>query len=412
MKAEIISIGTEILLGEITDTNASYLASQLPELGIDLYYVSQVGDNQGRLTEVIDRAYKRSDLIICTGGLGPTQDDVTREAVAAVVGEEPYVDEASADQLRTFFASRGVKMPENNVKQAWLLPSAHQVPNPRGTAPGWWVEKDGRIIVCMPGPPNEMTRMWADEVVPELKKRPTGSVIVSRTLKTLGLGEGSVDEMVGELLGSTNPTIGTYARADGVHLRLTAKAATKEEAMALIVPVEARAREILGDAIWGADADTLTQAVGDVLRQRGLRVATMESCSGGLLANNLTEVPGSSDYFLGGFVTYATEMKERWGVPAEVIEEHGVISEECARAMAKAAREQTGAEIGMGITCVAGPGEQDGKPAGTVHVAVDGGDLGAQHATYFFPQGREAVKRRAVLTALTLLRRLLYQTAL
>jgi nicotinamide-nucleotide amidase len=407
MKAEIISIGTEILLGEIVDTNANFLASQLPELGIDLYYSSQVGDNLNRLIEIIGRSYGRSDLTICTGGLGPTQDDLTREAVAAVVGEEPYVDQNAADRLRRFFESRGVTMPESNIKQAWLIPSARALPNPHGTAPGWWVEKQGRVIVCMPGPPGEMTRMWNEEVVPELKRRPTGSIIVSRTLKTIGIGEGTVDEMVAELLSSSNPTIGTYARADGVHLRLTAKAASKEEAEALIAPIEERARQILGKAIWGVDEETLQQAVGEVLRERGLTLATMESCSGGLLANTLTDIPNSSDYFLGGFVSYATELKMQWGVDRRIIEEHGVISEECARAMAVAARDQTGANIGMGITCVAGPADQDGKPAGTVHVAVDGGELGASHAQYFFPQSREAVKRRAVLTALMLLRRLL-----
>jgi nicotinamide-nucleotide amidase len=408
MKAEIISIGTEILLGEIVDTNAHFIASQLPELGIDLYYSSQVGDNLQRLTEVIGRAYSRSDLTICTGGLGPTQDDLTREAVAAVVGEEPYVDQEAADRLRRFFVSRGVTMPESNIKQAWLISSARAIPNPHGTAPGWWVEKEGRVIVCMPGPPGEMTRMWTEDVAPELKKRPTGSIIISRTLKTIGIGEGTVDEMVAELLSSNNPTIGTYARADGVHLRITAKAATKEKAERLIAPIEDRARQILGNSIWGADEETLQQAVGEVLRERGLTVATMESCSGGLLANTLTDIPGSSDYFVGALVTYATEMKEKWGVDPAIIEEHGVISEECARAMAVAAREQTGASIGMSVTCVAGPSEQDGKPPGTVHVAVDGGELGASHAHYFFPQSREAIKRRAVLTALMLLRRLLY----
>ena len=408
MKAETVSIGTEILLGEIVDTNANYIASQLPELGIDLYYSSQVGDNLSRLVEVIGRAYGRADLTICTGGLGPTQDDLTREAVATVVEEETYVDHDAADRLRNFFASRGVTMPESNIKQAWLIPSARAIPNPHGTAPGWWVEKQGRVIVCMPGPPGEMTRMWTEEVVPELKKRPTGAIIVSRTLKTIGIGEGTVDEMVSELLSSENPTIGTYARADGVHLRLTAKAATREEAEALIAPLEDRARQVLGNAIWGTDEETLQQAVGEVLRQRGLTVATMESCSGGLLANTLTDIPNSSDYFLGGFVSYATELKEQWGVDSAIIEQYGVISEECARAMAVAAREQTHASIGMGITCVAGPAEQDGKPAGTVHVAVDGGGLGASHAQYFFPQSREAVKRRTVLTALMLLRRLLY----
>jgi competence/damage-inducible protein CinA-like protein len=408
VKAEIVSIGTEILLGEIVDTNANFIAAQLPELGIDLYYASQVGDNLERLQEVIGRAWGRSDLTICSGGLGPTQDDLTREAVSAVLGEEPFVDPGLEDQLRGFFASRGYPMPESNVKQAWLIPSARTLPNPRGTAPGWWVERDGRVIACLPGPPTEMTRMWTEEVVTELRKRPTGSIIVSRTLKTIGIGEGTVDEMVAEILSSTNPTVGTYARADGVHLRLTAKASTREEAVALIAPVEERARLILGDALWGADEETLPQAVGNALIERGLTLATMESCTGGLLADTLTDIPRSSEYFRGGLVSYATEMKVRWGVDGNVIEEHGVVSEEAARAMAAAARENASASVGIGITGIAGPADQDGKPPGTIHVAVDGGDLGSHHLGYHFAQGREAVKRRAVLTALLLLRRVLY----
>lgn len=299
-------------------------------------------------------------------------------------------------------------MPESNVKQAWLLPSARALPNPHGTAPGWWVEKDNHVIVCMPGPPNEMTHMWAEEVVPELERRPTGSIIVSRTLKTLGLGEGTVDEMVSDTLSSTNPSVGTYARADGVHLRITAKAPSRLEAEALIAPLEERMRAVLGTAIWGTDEQTLAQAIGDVLSTRGLTLASMESCTGGLLANTLTDIPGSSQYFLGALVSYATEMKTNWGVDSDVIEEYGVISEETARAMARAARDETGASLGIGITGVAGPEDQDGKPAGTVHVAVDGEDLGSHHLHYFFPQNREAVKRRAVTTALLLVRRVLY----
>ncbi|MPZ24031.1 MAG: competence/damage-inducible protein A [Dehalococcoidia bacterium] len=409
MKAEIVSIGTEILLGEIHDTNSQFIASQLPGLGIDLHYVTQTGDNQGRLHEVLSRAWERSDLTLCTGGLGPTQDDVTRESVAAVVGEEPYVDQETLDNLRKYFAARGIRMPEGNNKQAWLLPSARSIRNPHGTAPGWWVEREGRVIVCMPGPPTEMTRMWHNEVVPELERRPTGSIIVSRTLKTIGIGEGTVDEMVGDLLSSSNPSIGTYARADGVHLRLTAKAPTAEQANALIGPLEERVRAILGHAIWGADEQTLPQAIGDVLIERGLTLASMESCTGGLLANTLTDIPGSSEYFVGALVSYATEMKIKWGVSATTIEEYGVISDETAREMARCARENTGADIGLGVTCVAGPAEQDGKPPGTVHIALDSAALGCRDMKYNFVQGREAVKRRAVTSALLLLRRAIYE---
>lgn len=409
MKAEVISIGTELLLGEILDTNAKYLGGQLPALGIDLYYMSKVGDNIGRLTEVIDRAWRRSDLVITTGGLGPTEDDLTREAIGRALDEELGVDSALEEDLREFFAKRGASMPERNVKQAMLIPSSRSIPNPRGTAPGWWVERDEKIIVAMPGPPVEMERMWEKEVVPQLRRHPKApdSVLVTRTLKTAGIGEGHVDEMVSALLKSTNPSIGVYARADGVQLRLAAKAPTEDEAQRLIEPVEREMREILGAFVWGADDETMEFAIGRLLSEKGLSLATMESCTGGLLANVITNVPGSSGYFRGGFVSYTAEMKIELGVDEDVISTHGVISVETAQAMARAVRERLRADIGVGITGVAGPDEQDGKPPGTVHIAVDAGLSEPQALSYQFTQSREAVKRRAVTTALGLLRRAL-----
>jgi nicotinamide-nucleotide amidase len=407
MKAELVSIGTELLLGEILDTNAQYLGARLPALGIDLFYMSKVGDNLGRLSEVIERAWGRSDLVLTTGGLGPTEDDLTREAIAQVLGEEPAVDPDLERALREFFARRGVTMPERNVKQAMLIPSARAIPNPRGTAPGWWVERQGRIIVAMPGPPSEMERMWEKEVAPELERRHPGAVLIARTLKTVWVGEGRIDEIVSPLLKSTNPSIGVYARADGVQLRIAAKATTRDEALRLIEPVETEMRRLLGDVVWGADDDTLEGVVGTLLEEHGLTLATMESCTGGLLANSITNVPGSSAYFRGGLVSYATEMKIAWGVDAAVIEQHGVISAECAMAMAHAARDRLNADVGVGITGVAGPDPQDGKPPGTVHIGLDSGFEVPQSLSYQFAQGREAVKRRAVTTALTLLRRTL-----
>jgi nicotinamide-nucleotide amidase len=390
VKAEILSIGTEILLGEIVDTNAAYIASRLPALGIDLYFKAVVGDNLERLTETIGRARERSDVVICTGGLGPTEDDLTREAICAVLGEEPRVDTALEANLRAFFERRGYAMPERNVKQCWLIPSARALPNPRGTAPGWWVERDGKIIVAMPGPPTEMTRMWEEEVAPELRRRSDGGVLVARTLKTAGIGEGTVDEMLSPLLKSQNPSIGIYARADGVHLRIAAKAREEREAWGLIRPVEEEARRILGPAVWGADDDTFESVAGDMMRERGVTLATMESCTGGLLASTITDVAGSSSYFKGGFVAYQTELKIELGVDARVIEEYGVISAECAREMARAARERLETSVGIGITGIAGQEEQEGKPPRSM--------------SYVFAQGRGAVKRRAVTTALVLLR--------
>ena len=406
MKAEIISVGTEILLGEILDTNAHYLAHRLPPLGLDLYFISQVGDNLDRLSDTIRRALTRSDVVLITGGLGPTEDDITREAVAAALGEEMYVDAETEQQLRAFFAARGFSFPERNVKQAMLIPSASAIPNPRGTAPGWWAETGGRTIVAMPGPPAEMERMWEVEVAPQLARLVAGGVIISRTLKTIGIGEGHADEMVSPLLKSTNPTIGVYAKPDGVHLRLTAKADTPEAARTLIQPLEEEARRILGTAIWGADDETLEGALGRMLEERGLTLASMESCTGGLLASTITDVPGSSAYFKGGYVAYTAEMKIALGVSAELIEQHGTVSDEVAADMARAARTAAAADYGIGVTGVAGPDELEGKRPGTMHIAVHDGTA-PETMSYTFYQGRVATKRRAVTTALALLRRAL-----
>ena len=407
MRAEIIAIGTEILLGEIVDTNSAYIASRLPELGVDVYLKHTVGDNLGRLEAVLEQARADNDIVITTGGLGPTEDDLTREAIAAVMTEEVAIDPELEAQLRAFFSRRGRnQMPERNLKQAWLIPSARAIANPRGTAPGWWVERDAKIIIAMPGPPSEMTRMWEQEVTAQLRERSTESVLVKRTLKTVGLGEGTVDEMLSPLLKSTNPSIGIYARGDGVHVRIGAKAPTKVQAAKLIEPLEVQARTTLGDAIWGTDDETLESVVGHALLERGLSLALMESCTGGQLADLITNVPGSSAYFRGGVVAYATEIKELIGVDPSLIREHGVISDATAAAMATAVRRRFNADIGIATTGVAGPGPQDGIAAGQIHVGIDGGDhFPAQTMSYQFNQSREANKRRTVTQALMLLRR-------
>jgi len=295
-------------------------------------------------------------------------------------------------------------MAEQNVKQCWLIPSSRAIPNPRGTAPGWWVERDGKVIVAMPGPPTEMTRMWDKEVSPELLRRNPGTILVTRTIKTAGVGESNVDEMITPLQESQNPSIGTYAKADGVHVRLAAKAPDEQAAWRLLAPMEAEIRTRLGAFVWGADDDTFESVVCDMMKERGVTLASMESCTGGLLASTITDVPGSSSCFRGGLVSYATEMKIAWGVPAEVIEEHGVISAETAREMARVARERHEASVGIGITGVAGPDEQEGKPVGTIHVAIDAMWEAPRSVSYTFNQGRSAVKRRAVTTALGMLR--------
>ena len=403
MRAEIVSIGTEILLGEITDTNAAFIAGQLPAYGIDLLYVTQVGDNPGRLADVLGRAWERSEIVFTTGGLGPTEDDITREMVAAAIGEELHADDEQERVLRSFWRGRGRPMPERNMKQAQLIPSARALANPRGTAPGWWVERDGHVIAVMPGPPAEMTRMWEHEVAPELARR-AEAVLVSRTLKTTELGESAVDELLSPLLATNNPSIGVYHRADGVHARIAAKAPTREQAEALIAPVEAEARRLLGGYLWGVDDVSLAAAVGALLRERGLTLALMESATGGAVADAITDVDGASDYFRGALVTYATEAKLAMGVPAEVIERHGVISRETAEAMAQAARRTLGADIGVGVTGVAGGSAVEGQPPGTMHIAL-AHETGVEYVHWRYYQGRVVAKRRAQQQALSLLRR-------
>jgi nicotinamide-nucleotide amidase len=405
MKAEIISIGTELLLGEITDTDASYLASQLPLLGIDLYWISQVGDNRQRMVEVLRRAWDRSDLILTSGGLGPTEDDITREAIAELLGEELTVDEVLFADIEQIFSRRGWPMPQRNIRQAMVTPSVVPVSNPLGTAPGWWVEKDGKMLAAMPGPPREIQRMWAQEIAPRLQKKAT-SVLFTRTFKTLTFGEASVDEMASPLMSSNNPTLAVYAKYDGIHLRLAAKATDEQSAQELMAPVEQQLRGIFGENIWGTDDDTLEGVIGALLVDKSLTLATMESCTGGMLASTITDAPGSSAYFKGGLVTYDSQSKVDSGVDPSIIEKHGVISVDTALAMALAARVEFGADIGVGITGVAGPDEMESKPVGTVHIGIDYRGV-KRSRSLDFTLRRFEVKRRTVLQALVELRKLL-----
>ena len=389
MKAEIVAIGTEILLGEIVDTNSAWIAQQLPALGIDLNHTSVVGDNMGRVMDTLGRAWERSDLVVTTGGLGPTEDDMTREAIARLLGEEPYVVPELEQRLRSFFERRGIEMPETNIKQAWLIASARSIDNPRGTAPGWWTERDGRVIVSMPGVPPEMERMWTHEVAPALEGR-SGAVLVTRTLKTAGIGEGTVDEMARPVFDMPGIGVGTYARADGVHLRIGAKAATREEAQRLIEPVERELDAIFGHSIWGRDEDTLEGFIARTLGERGQTVAALESATGGLLASTLSDAPDAGGVFAGGIVSGATE-------------EFGAVSAETAEAMASAARERLGSGYGVGITGALGPDQTIEQP-GTMFMAVVAPGGATRSMKIVMAQGRAATKRRAITTALMLLR--------
>ena len=408
MNAEIISIGTELLMGELTDTNASWIAGRLPALGIRLQWVSIIGDDLPKLTEAFQKGWQRSDVIFTTGGLGPTQDDLTREAVAAALGETPTVQEAELENLRQWFRNRGQDMPAHNVKQAQLIPSARFITNRNGTAPGWWAERDGKHIVCMPGPPGENRAMWQDEVDARLKTLIDDEVTITRNIKTLGLGEAAVDEIVAEFFGLENPYLGIYSKADGIHLRIIARAGDEASARALIGPVERAIHERLAPYIWGYDDETPELSVGAALLARGMTLATMESASGGFLANTITEAPDSGRWYRGGSVAYTRDAMAAAGVDAGVLERYGAVSQETANAMARAAQCATAADFGIGVTGVLGPEEVEGHRPGTIHIAIATADGGAvREFPLRTPPRRLVIKRRSCNTALTELRKLI-----
>ena len=400
MHAEILSIGTELLMGELVDTNSSYLASELAKLGIEVRWVTKVGDDPGRLHEVIERAFSRSDVTLTSGGLGPTSDDLTRETIAQVCGEEMTVQDDLLEHLRSLFAGRGFPMPETNVKQATLIPSAEAISNPMGTAPGWWVERDGRVIVAMPGPPREIQRMWEYEVAPRLKERNAGVAIATRNLKTFGITEGGLDELLSPLFDSENPLLGIYSKQDGIHLRAIATAETEAEASALIAPMEADIRGIIGDdAIWGEDDETPESKAIDLLRGEDLTLAVMEAFTGGLLSNNLTEVEGSESVLKGAAVMGHTVPPVSLGVNAGIAEKHGIASGEAAQEMARAVRQTFGADIGIGISPLALESDGGNVTAGTSFIGYSMEGRSASTSGHY-PTRRLRIRSRAVTHAL------------
>jgi len=361
MKAEIIPIGTEILLGNIIDTNSSFLANQLPLLGIDLYFISTAGDNMKRLVDTLRRAWKRADLIITTGGLGPTEDDITREAIGELVSEELKVDNKVWQELQDLLAGYAGDIPQSNIRQATVIPSGQVIPNRMGTAPGWWVEKDDHIVIALPGPSDEMKMMWQEGVLPKLEQRATGEVILSRTIKTFRLAEAKVDELVADISKLSNPTLATYVNPDGVHLRITAKASTKAEARRLISQSEQQIRNILSPYIWGVDGDTLGSVIGGLLTARNLSLATMESCTEGLLCSTLAGSRESCTYFKGGLLACCEEAKIACGADASIMKRWGQESPEVAKAMAATARRNLRTHIGMGVGGIMNVDENSGE---------------------------------------------------
>jgi nicotinamide-nucleotide amidase len=411
MQVELLSVGTELLLGQIVDTNAAYLAGKLSELGVNVYHKTTVGDNTERLAAALRISLGRSDVVLATGGLGPTKDDITAAVVAQVMGVGLVEDQASAAKIRSFARERGLTLLDSLLKQAVVPEGAQVVPNPVGTAPGFIATRDGRTAIALPGVPTEMKAMAEQTVLPYLAARGAkeegAAVILSRTLRLAGIGESQAEADIADLIESqTNPTIAPYAKTYEVHLRVTARAASREAAEALIAPAEARIRDRLGSYIYGADEEALEAVIGGMLRSAGLTLAVAESCTGGLVGHRITNVPGSSDYFLAGLTTYSDESKTRLlGVPAELIAAHGAVSPEAAVAMAEGVRRAVGADVGISTTGIAGPGgATPTKPVGLVHIGLSD-ETGNMTEELRLRGDRVMIKERAAQLALFLLYR-------
>ena len=405
--AELIAVGTELLLGNIANTDAQMISEGLSQLGINVYYHTVVGDNPQRVRDAVEIARKRADILITTGGLGPTCDDLTKVAIAQAFGKELVFHEESAQRIRDRFAALGRPITENNYQQAMIPEGATVLPNDWGTAPGVAFEADGTHVILLPGPPRECEMMFRHRAVPYLKALADG-VIVSRTIKTFGIGESAAEAKLRDLMNALhNPTLAPYAKPTGTELRITAHAQTEEEALALIVPIEDQVKERLGDVVIGVDVSSLEEVCLALLKEKGLTVGTAESCTGGLIAKLLTDLPGSSAIFRGGVVSYCDAVKAgALGVPYDLLDQYGAVSAQVAEAMALGALEALGCDIALSATGVAGPDSDDrGNPVGLVYLGIAW--AGGCHVAVY--QGgkveRERIRRQSAQTALDLLRR-------
>ena len=407
MKAEILCVGTEILLGDIVNTNAQFISKGLADLGIEVYHQSVVGDNPQRLLDEFRKSFERTDIIITTGGLGPTQDDLTKETGAEYFNREMILDKNSLTQLESYFKKMGKSNLEgNNIKQAYFPEGASIFPNPHGTAPGCCMEQNGKILIILPGPPKEAKPMFENYVVPFLKKYSNG-VIKSKTLRVCGIGESSMAESVSDLINnSVNPTVAPYAKENDTILRITARANTEEEAVELIKPIESKIREKLGINIYGEDDDTMEEVIGKLLINKELTISSAESCTGGLIAARLVNYPGISAVFKEGAVTYTNEAKmKRLGVKKDTLDKFTAVSSETAKEMAEGIAKTANTDIGIATTGVAGPGGGTYEnPVGLVYIG-----LYINGKTYVkkcqYSGSRDVVRQRATMTALDLIRR-------
>lgn len=405
--AELIAVGTELLLGNIANTDAQMISQGLSQLGINVYYHTVVGDNPQRVRQAVDIARGRADILITTGGLGPTCDDLTKAAVAQAFGKELVYHEPSAQRIRERFAQRGTPVTENNFQQAMVPEGCTVLDNDWGTAPGVAFQADGTHVLMLPGPPRECAMMFRHRALPYLQKLSDG-VIASRTVKTFGIGESAAEALLRDLMNALhNPTLAPYAKPTGTELRITAHAPTREEALRLIAPVEEQVKAILGDKVIGVDVDSLEEVCFALLKDRGLTVGTAESCTGGLLAKLLTDLPGSSAVFRGGVVSYTNGVKAGLlGVPQDLLDRYGAVSPQVAEAMARGAKAALGCDIALSTTGVAGPDADDrGNPIGLVYLGLAWGDQCRVTEFRAGPVERERVRRQAAQTALDLLRR-------
>ena len=373
MKAEIIAIGSELLLGQITNTNAKFISLKLAEIGIDVHFQTVVGDNPERLDEVIEIAKKRVDILIFSGGLGPTKDDMTKETIVKHIGTTLVSDDDALRHIQQYFERSGRIMTENNKKQALVFKGAKVLTNRNGMAPGMAVEKEGIRYVLLPGPPHEMEPMFEHEAIPYLLGL-TGKheVITSKVLKFYGIGEAELEDRIQSILEKqTNPTIAPLATADAVTLRITAKAATNDAALQMIAPVEEEIRSLVGNFIYGVNEDTLSSKAAELLIRNGWTLAAAESLTTGLFMSELAMEPGISSSLEGGVVVYNEKTKmEQLGVEQSLLEEYGVVSAECAASLAENVKRKFKSDIGIGLTGAAGPDPHDGKPAGTVWIGI------------------------------------------
>lgn len=405
MNAEILAVGTEILLGDIVNTNAQYIAQGLAELGIDVFYQTVVGDNPDRMKTAMNIAFERADIIITTGGLGPTGDDLTKEIGAEYFGRKLILDEKALDRIKKFFDKMKRPMTDNNVKQAMVPVNSTVMYNENGTAPGIIIEDNNKILIMMPGPPKEMKPMFSKQVKPYLASK-QNHTLVSRTLRIAGVGESAMESMVRDMIDrQSNPTIAPYAKDTESILRITASAKTTEEAEKIIEPIAEEIYRRFGDSVYAEGETSIQETVAKILIDKKVMIAVAESCTGGLVAAKLIEYPGISEVLLEGAVTYSNEAKKRrLGVKDETLSAYGAVSAETAAEMAKGIAMTSGADIGVSTTGVAGPGPSEEKPEGLVYVGVYMG--GKSYVKELHLAGkRNVIRERAAYSALDFLRR-------